>query len=101
MRKLFLASKYSAISSLAIILIMIFIQINGAESYNDGFVMVSVGFVRTFAIDANGDLWAWGSNEYGALGDGTFTSMLENNDGHEPVKIMNQVVYVTAGSNFA
>ncbi|MCL1995979.1 MAG: hypothetical protein FWG63_07230, partial [Defluviitaleaceae bacterium] len=31
----------------------------------------------------------------------TFTSMLENNDGHEPVKIMNQVVYVTAGSNFA
>jgi alpha-tubulin suppressor-like RCC1 family protein len=29
------------------------------------------GYYHTVALKANGTLWAWGDNEYGALGDGT------------------------------
>jgi len=59
----------------------------------------------TMAIRSDGSLWAWGSNWLGRLGDGTATIMeagfeiVENNDRHSPVKIMDNVVAVSAGDN--
>ncbi|HYC38792.1 MAG TPA: hypothetical protein VEC19_20360 [Usitatibacter sp.] len=34
-------------------------------------VAIAAGCVHTLALTANGDVWAWGSNAYGQLGDGT------------------------------
>jgi alpha-tubulin suppressor-like RCC1 family protein len=34
---------------------------------------VSCGYTRTSAIKLNGELWSWGLNDYGQLGDGTIT----------------------------
>ena len=45
-----------------------------------------------FAIRTDGSLWAWGSNFFGCLGDGTTETRLS------PVKIMENVVYISAGS---
>ena len=45
-----------------------------------------------FAIMENGDLWAWGRNSDGRLGDGT------TEDRDIPVKIMYDVIAVSAGS---
>ena len=49
----------------------------------------------TFAIRTDGSLWAWGSNEYGQLGDGT------NINSNTPVKIMDSVASVSAGELYA
>jgi len=54
--------------------------------------MVSAGRHHTMALQSNGDLWAWGSNHAGQLGDGTTIDQLS------PVRIMENVVYVSAGS---
>ena len=40
------------------------------------------GIYQTFAITADGSLWAWGRNDYGQLGDGTTI------DRHSPIRIM-------------
>ncbi len=37
---------------------------------------VSAGHFATFGIRTDGTLWAWGSNAYGRLGDGTTTNVL-------------------------
>lgn len=37
-------------------------------------VKVSTGVNYTVALKANGTLWAWGQNDHGQLGDGTFTN---------------------------
>ena len=34
---------------------------------------VSLGYGYTMVIDTNDNLWAWGANNYGQLGDGTTT----------------------------
>ncbi|MDR0850165.1 MAG: InlB B-repeat-containing protein [Christensenellaceae bacterium] len=53
--------------------------------FDDGTQWVSVvgGYDNTHAIDTAGNLWAWGTNNYGQLGDGTTTDRLS------PVKITN------------
>jgi len=43
------------------------------------------------AIKSDGSLWAWGNNEFGQLGDGTAETR------PSPVKIMDDVAYVSAG----
>ena len=35
------------------------------------FVQVSAGYIHSLALDSNGNLWAWGVNNYGQLGDGS------------------------------
>jgi hypothetical protein len=44
----------------------------------------------TTCIKKDGTLWAWGSNKYGKVGDGTII------DRYDPVKIMDNVVYTTS-----
>ena len=51
-------------------------------------VAVSTASFHTLAIDKNGDLWTWGDNRAGALGDGTTVSR------HLPKKIMENVVAI-------
>ena len=48
-------------------------------------------WAHTMAIDSNNVLWGWGSNDFGQLGDGTTTNRLS------PVRIMDNVVHVSAG----
>ncbi|MCL2407937.1 MAG: hypothetical protein FWC95_08410 [Defluviitaleaceae bacterium] len=55
------------------------------------FAYVAAANTSTFAIDENNNLWAWGNNAYGQLGDGT------REDRHLPVQIMADVVSVIAG----
>jgi len=45
-------------------------------------ISIAVGDSFSFAIDSDGNLWAWGSNESGQLGDGTTKDRLS------PVKII-------------
>jgi len=58
----------------------------------DNVVAVSAASSHTAAINADGYLWAWGSNVSGQLGDGTTIER------HAPVKIMKDVTAVYAGS---
>ncbi|MFD2330935.1 S-layer homology domain-containing protein [Cohnella sp. GCM10020058] len=62
------------------------------------FKQVSGGNHHALALDADGNLWAWGKNNYGQLGDGTTTSgglphKIAFADGGTPVSITS----VTAG----
>ena len=43
---------------------------------NNKFKKVVSGMYHSFAKDTNGNWWAWGTNEYGQLGDGTTTNRL-------------------------
>ena len=72
-----------------------------------GVADVSVGAHYTMAVRTDGSLWGWGSNRRGLLGIGTATSVeiregwfmpweyvLEDNDSHSPVHIMDDVASV-------
>ncbi len=52
---------------------------------------VSQGGYHSAAVDKNGNLWMWGSNNNGQLGDGTKTSR------SRPVKVMTNVKAVSLG----
>ena len=41
------------------------------------------------ALKENGDLWMWGQNEYGQIGNGTYGDFVK-----EPVKVLDDVAYV-------
>jgi alpha-tubulin suppressor-like RCC1 family protein len=64
--------------------------------FDNNWVSVSAGSVNTLAIRTNGELWAWGGNNSGALGDGT-TFMRT-----APVRIgdRNSWAFVYTGSNY-
>lgn len=36
-----------------------------------GIASINAGWFHSFALKADGSLWAFGNNEYGQLGDGT------------------------------
>ena len=61
---------------------------------NVKFEKVIAGEESDFAIDSEGNLWAWGSNRCGQLGDGTTI------DRHEPIQIKNNKKFtqVTEGA---
>jgi len=68
----------------------------------DDVIAVSAGGFHTAAITSNGVLWTWGNNSTGQLGDGTVTrigydwSVLEDNTRLYPIKIMGDVIAVSA-----
>jgi len=55
-------------------------------------VKVVGGGSHTLALKSDGSLWAWGSNNYGALGNGT------NTDSHSPVPVSGSWLDISAGS---
>ncbi|MCL1983198.1 MAG: hypothetical protein FWG53_08975 [Clostridiales bacterium] len=71
----------------------------------DGAAAVASGDGHSLAIKTDGSLWVWGWNSDGQLGDGTTTTfdddgnMTEDNNKLAPVKIMDGVVSVAAGSD--
>ena len=62
-----------------------------ASAANGGVTTISAGGSHSLTIKSDSSLWAWGSNEFGQLGDGTTV------DKHVPVKIMDDVLSVSAG----
>ena len=56
---------------------------------------VSAGFGFSLAVDTDGQVWAWGNNGQGRLGDGTATER------HSPIKLagISNVAAVAAGSD--
>ena len=70
----------------------------------DGVVFVAAGSSHTMAIKTDGSLYGWGDNQFGALGIGTETicvpgegRVLIDYNMHTPIKILDDVVSVTAG----
>lgn len=59
----------------------------------DNVASVSATNMNIAVIKTDNSLWAWGSNDYGQLGDHT------TEDRHTPVKIMDNVVAVSVGGN--
>jgi Alpha-tubulin suppressor and related RCC1 domain-containing proteins len=54
---------------------------------------VCTGGYHTLALKTDGSLWAWGSNSFGELGDGT------QQDRSVPIEIMDDVIAISAGSS--
>ena len=67
------------------------IQINSGVKYKD----VAAGYIHTVALDIEGNLWSWGNNGYGQLGNGSTLNS------KRPVKINTQVKFdkITAGQH--
>ena len=88
--------KTSFYSKLLLLVAMFLLFMGSTEAFAataGGYESVSAGWEHNLAVKADGSLWAWGSNKYGQLGDGTAS------DRHIPVKIMDGVVSVSAGGN--
>ena len=65
---------------------------------------VSAGLTTSLAIDSNGNAWAWGSNEYGQLGNGTkggYSDLpVQIQDPNDVSKVLN-VVQISGGTNYS
>jgi alpha-tubulin suppressor-like RCC1 family protein len=66
----------------------------------DPVVAISAGFTHTLALTASGEVWAWGFNINGQLGDGTTTER------HTPVRTVglpdgDPVTQIAAGADFS
>ncbi|MDT3700332.1 MAG: stalk domain-containing protein [Thermincola sp.] len=57
----------------------------------DGVKAIFAGYNQSFAVKEDGSLWAWGYNNAGQLGDGTFK------DRYRPVKVGDGFVTVSTG----
>ena len=67
----------------------------------DDVAFISAGMHHSAAIKSDGSLWLWGMNWYGQIGDGNHS---HENDGDRihpeirtPIKVMEDVVFVSAG----
>ena len=55
-------------------------------------IFVEAGYAHSFALDADGTLWAWGAGEYGRLGTGSSYSA------YSPAEVaLDDVVEASAG----
>jgi len=61
----------------------------------DGVTAISSGASHTMAIMDDGNLWTWGRNAEGQIGNGTVTNT--STPVRHPVKIMDDVIYISAG----
>jgi alpha-tubulin suppressor-like RCC1 family protein len=64
------------------------------SGFGTGVVQVAAGFEHSLAVRSDGTVWAWGSNYYGELGDGTTTAS------SKPVQVtgLTGVIAVAAGT---
>ncbi|MCK9266087.1 FG-GAP-like repeat-containing protein [bacterium] len=71
------------------------VQVKGENGvgYLKNIRQVSAGGRHSLALDKDGNIWAWGDNTYGQLGDGT------NNDTNFPIKITDlpKIVQISTG----
>jgi alpha-tubulin suppressor-like RCC1 family protein len=60
-------------------------------------ISVAAGGFHSLALDRSGNVWAWGANYFGQLGDGTST------DRYAPVRVLglSDVAAIAAGNNFS
>jgi alpha-tubulin suppressor-like RCC1 family protein len=58
-------------------------------------VAIAAGGNHSLAVDGNGEVWAWGQNDFGQLGDST----IANRSTPVKVKHLNNVIQVAAGAN--
>ena len=105
----------TAVICLLFVLFTAYAQTNDVSSAK--IIAIEVGDNFSFAVDADGNLWAWGNNEFGQLGDGTKTTreegpnpyildffagkIIDDNNRKRPVKITDNVVSVSAGYSHA
>ncbi|MCL2233068.1 MAG: hypothetical protein FWB99_08335, partial [Treponema sp.] len=67
---------------------------------------VSAGSTHTAAVRTDGTLWAWGSNWYGKIGDGTITrrddnwNIIEDNTRYSPVRIGTATTWRSVSAGF-
>ena len=64
----------------------------------DHVIAIAAGEYHSLAIDATGQVWAWGANDYGQLGDGTDTSC------NKPIKVaadtgLDPIIAIAAGDS--
>ena len=65
----------------------------------DDVIDVSTGSGFSMALRSDGSLWTWGSNNHGQLGNGIIRAW--DDAVHEPTKIMENIVAISAGSSHA
>ena len=63
-------------------------------------IAISAGGMDCIALKSDGTVWAWGDNEWGELGDGTNMGTDFDNPVPVQVKGLNDVVAISAGSNY-
>jgi alpha-tubulin suppressor-like RCC1 family protein len=64
-------------------------------------VAIAAGDEYSLALKKDGTVWAWGSNFYGELGDGTTTGTSKDNISIVQVKGLNNVIAISAGSYYS
>lgn len=69
------------------------------EKISDGVIKVSVGNGTIAAIKDDGSLWLYGSNDYGTLGDGSWSGQKFTEDAYSevPVQALDDVAFVSCG----
>jgi len=53
---------------------------------------IAVGGTSSYVIKPDGTLWAWGGNEFGQIGNGTYETQ------YSPIRVMRNIVAVTASN---
>ena len=77
----------------------------------EGAVYISAEYSHVMILRKDSSLWAFGSNEYGALGNGEYSvyeryskmpyyRIIEYRDQAEPIKINNDITFVSAGKQY-
>jgi len=59
--------------------------------------IIFAGYSHSLALKSDGTVWAWGSNTYGQLGDGTTTHR------NTPVHVsgLTDIIAITAGNDYS
>jgi alpha-tubulin suppressor-like RCC1 family protein len=67
---------------------------------------IAGGSTHSMALKSDNSLWVWGENTFGQLGVGNQTvysqsKIVENNDSHVPVKLLENIIDIAAGDCFS
>ena len=87
---------FSSLAAVIVAVVMMFGYVPVVEVRADGMVScrqmtIAAGITHSMAIMSDGNLWAWGDNRFGQLGNGTTTNQ------SSPVRIMDNVKAVSVG----